>query len=294
MPLLLSVTFLGLLVAVASTLPNLIVVGEALSVVGELTAVGVTVGVTVAVGVAVAVAVGAPLPVAVGVAVTVFVGVAVFVAVAVGVADPVDVGVAVGVAVAVFVAVEVAVGVADLVDVAVAVAVAVLVAVAVTVGVPPVAVAVAVAVGNGVGHVTPLGSITVRNAFDVLFFPLFVTWNAFGVIGKSVEYVSPATTISPNESSAIPPPISAVPVPPNNAEKMSSFTAVACDVSSSLANAVTGTSTRPPPKLNPLLWLSSRRNSVLQAKAFALSGKSCPALVPLVVAPVKYTLLPIT
>jgi hypothetical protein len=49
-----SVTFLGLLIAVASTLPKLIVVGEALSAV---VAVGVPVGVAVAVAVAVAVGV---------------------------------------------------------------------------------------------------------------------------------------------------------------------------------------------------------------------------------------------
>jgi len=88
--------------------------------------------------------------------------------------------------------------------------------------------------------------------------------------------------------------MSAMPVPPSSAEKSSSFAATACDVSSLLANAVSGILTRPPPKLNPALWLSSRRNLVLHASALALSGKSCPALVPLVVAPEMNTSLPIT
>ena len=101
------------------------------------------------------------------------------------------VGVEVGVAVPVAVLVAVAVGVADPVDVAVAVAVAVGVAVAVA----PLAVGVGVGViaTNGVGQMDPLGSITIRNAFDELFlFPLFVNWNALGVTGKSVDQVTRA------------------------------------------------------------------------------------------------------
>lgn len=108
-----------------------------------------------------------------------------------------------------------------------------------------------------------------------------------------MEKVSPATTRFPFESTARSPAISAVPFPPSSAEKSSSAEAVLCDVSSSLANATMGISTRPS-KLNPALWLSSRRYVVSQARALALSGKSCAAAVPLVVAPVKYTLLPTT
>jgi hypothetical protein len=85
-----------------------------------------------------------------------------------------------------------------------------------------------------------------------------------------------------------------MPVPPSSVEKSSSFVATACDVSSLLANATIGILTRPPPKLKPALWLSSRRYGVVHANAFALSGKSCPALVPLVVAPERNTSLPIT
>jgi hypothetical protein len=72
----------------------------------------------------------------------------------------------------------------------------------------------------------------------------------------------------------MPPAISAMPVPPSRVEKISSLVAVACDVSSLLANATMGTSTKPPAKLKPALWLSSSRYGVLQASALALSGKS--------------------
>jgi hypothetical protein len=85
-----------------------------------------------------------------------------------------------------------------------------------------------------------------------------------------------------------------MPVPPSRVEKISSFAATPCDVSSLLANATMGIWTKPPPKLKPALWLSSRRYGVLQASALALSGKSCPAAVPLVVAPERNTSLPIT
>src|SRR5208282_5331867 len=94
-PLLVSDTFLDLLVPVASTLPRLIVAGDALSVVvGVAVAVGVGVGVTpvaVAVAVAVAVLVAVAVAVFVAVAVAVFVGVppvAVAVGVGVGPAGP--------------------------------------------------------------------------------------------------------------------------------------------------------------------------------------------------------------
>jgi hypothetical protein len=77
-PLLVSATFLDLLVPVASTLPKLIVKGAALSAV---VGVAVGVGVAVAVGVAVTVGVGVAVSVGVGVAVSVGVGVAVSVGV---------------------------------------------------------------------------------------------------------------------------------------------------------------------------------------------------------------------
>jgi hypothetical protein len=78
---LLRLIFLGLLVAVASTLPKLSVEGAAVSVVGELTAVGVFV--EVALGVNVAVTVG--VDVGAGVIVAVRVGEGVTLGVSVGV-----------------------------------------------------------------------------------------------------------------------------------------------------------------------------------------------------------------
>ena len=110
-PLLVSVTLVALLVPVASTLPKLIDVGPAVSVV----AVTMTVAVAVGVGLLVEVAVGV-LP---------LVAVEVGVAVGVGVATLVEVGVAVGVVALVEVAVGVGVGVTPLVDVGVAVGVGV-------------------------------------------------------------------------------------------------------------------------------------------------------------------------
>ena len=217
----------------------------------------VAVAVAVAVLVAVAVAVGVPL-----VEVAVAVAVAVLVAVAVAVGVPL-VEVAVAVAVAVLVAVAVAVGV-PLVEVAVAVAVAVLVAVAV-------AVAVLVAVALPLlsrslllfqsrsrwaseclrsQSLSPSASGTWSDrlprsdrapsgtrSVELFLLPRFATWNAFGVIGsRSTRYCRPPPGC-PFESTAMPPVISAMPVPPSSVEKSNSLAAAPCDTSSSLANA---------------------------------------------------------
>ena len=62
-----------------------------------------------------------------------------------------------------------------------------------------------------------------------------------------------------------------MPDPLSKVEKISSVAGVDCEVSSSLANAVIGILTKPPPKLNPVLRLLSRGYPpVLQASAFEL------------------------
>jgi hypothetical protein len=281
-------TFLGLLVLPTVVFPNCTDFGENVSFPrpGVGVAVGVPVAVVVEVEVAVAVGVGVGGG-ALGVGVRVMVAVAVALAVGVppvGLAVGVPVALSVGVAVLLAVGVAVAVGV-DVppvgVDVgdgggvaeAVGVAVTVLVAVAVAVGVPPVAVAVGVEVGlvNGVGHMLPAGLTTVRNAL-VLLTPdaLLKNWNAFGVTGKSVEYVVPVTKISPlGESNASPSPISPIPEPPSRLENFNWLAATACVVSNADTNAVAGT-------LTP--WIEIPALALVVSHAFALCGN--PAAPP--------------
>ena len=196
----LMVTFLGLLVVSSRVFLNFTSFGEIFSLVSTGVAVGVAVGVAETVGVGVAEIVGVAdtvgVDVTLGVAVRVALGDGLEVAVGVLVALTDGLGVAVrvtlddglGVILVVGVALRVAVAV-GVADPPIPVAVAVAVAVGVAVAVAPVAVAVGVGFTNGVGHVLPTGSSTVRNA---LVAPLFIaasfnTWNPFEVTGKSCE-----------------------------------------------------------------------------------------------------------
>jgi hypothetical protein len=125
----------------------------------------------------------------------------------------------------------------------------------------------------------PAGLTTVRNAL-VLLTPdaLLKNWNAFGVTGKSVEYVVPVTKISPlGESNASPSPISPIPEPPSRLENFNWLAATACVVSNADTNAVAGT-------LVP--WIEIPWLVLVVWHAFALCGNPDAPLVAEVVTPV--------
>jgi hypothetical protein len=187
----------------------------------------------------------------------------------------VAVGVAVSKTVEVGVTMAVAVGVATGVGVRVGVAVA---------GAVTVEVAVAVAVAAP-GQMVPLGSITLKNAWvstGSLLAVALVDWKAFQVTGKSIEWVQPATTIRPLESTLIPLARSMFPLPPSRVENVSWFEPAPLVGLSSRTNAVKGTVEKPYP--TPVLLLLTRHAFGL--KGNELTGNS-PSACAEVVKPVR-------